>query len=188
MPYPAGHKEKTKIQILNSAGVAFRLNGIHATSLPQIMKGAGLTHGGFYNYFSSKEQLVSEVCSKIVDDTLAFLSTVAENSKNESKIDAVINFYLSSTHREDIQGGCIFPILTGEISRSNEYIRQVYSKELERFIEFMSNLADKGTEVGSTLVSIMVGSLMLSRSTDSFIVSNRILSAGNKHAKELLLS
>lgn len=62
MPYPKGHKIKVRNKIVESAAQAFRTNGIHDVSVPFIMKGAGLTHGGFYSHFDNKEQLVAEAC------------------------------------------------------------------------------------------------------------------------------
>lgn len=70
MPYPKGHKSKVREQIIASAARAFRTNGVRSISLPYIMKGAGLTHGGFYAHFKNKDQLVIETFHFAITDTI----------------------------------------------------------------------------------------------------------------------
>ncbi|MHA6528782.1 TetR/AcrR family transcriptional regulator [Paenibacillus sp. BAC0078] len=186
MPYPVGHKAKVRARILDSAAQAFRKNGIRETSVPFIMKGAGLTHGGFYSHFASKEQLIAETCSSIVNDTMDTLRTVALEENDNSKFDAVINQYLSAAHRDNIEGGCIIPTLSGEIAQSSEEIREVFSQELERFIDFISEIAGCDKSSGGEVLSIMIGSLILARGIKDPVVSDSILESGKKQAKSVL--
>lgn len=188
MPYPEGHKERVRQRIIESAGIAFRVHGIQATSLPYLMKGAGLTHGGFYAHFTSKEQLLSETCHHVVSETLKLLEQVADKESHGSKIDAVIDQYLSTAHRDDAETGCLFPILTSEVSRSSEEIRQVYNRELDRFIAFIAAVSGKDLATSSALLSTMVGTLMLARSVVTTSESNRILEAGKGHAKAMVMN
>lgn len=188
MPYPEGHKIKVRGRIIESAAKAFRTNGIRDISVPFIMKGAGLTHGGFYAHFASKEQLVSEVCSYAIGATIAFLQKAVEEEQNDSKINAVIHYYLSPHHRDNTEMGCILPALSGEISRSSEEVRQVFTRELERVIDFISDLAETDKSTGSALLSIMVGTLILARSVDDSKLSDSLLAAGKQSAKNLLKS
>lgn len=183
MPYPEGHKEKVRKRIIESAGTAFRVHGIQATSVPSIMKGAGLTHGGFYAHFDSKEQLLSETCQCIVSDTLSQLRDVIDTHRNEPPIHAVVRHYLSPEHRDEAATGCIFPILTSEMSRSsNEEIRDIYNRELKRFIDFLAELSGKDKQTAGALLSIMVGTVMLSRTADQSNLSDSILEGGLKQA------
>ncbi|TXK85135.1 TetR/AcrR family transcriptional regulator [Paenibacillus sp. N3.4] len=186
MPYPEGHKIKVRGKIIESAAQAFRTNGIRDISVPFIMKGAGLTHGGFYAHFDNKEQLVAEACRYAISDTIALLQEAAEQKKQGPKINAVIDYYLSPYHRDMTEMGCILPALSGEISRSSEEVRQVFTQELERMIDFISNLAEVDNSVGSALLSIMVGTLVLSRSVSDSKLSDSLLSAGKQHAKDLI--
>ncbi|TVX86919.1 TetR/AcrR family transcriptional regulator [Paenibacillus agilis] len=190
MPYPKGHKLKVRNKIVESAAKAFRTHGIHNVSVPFIMKGAGLTHGGFYSHFDNKEQLVAEACRYAISDTIALLQQAADadQEKQNSKINTVIDYYLSPYHRDNTEMGCIIPALSGEISRSSEEIRQVFTYELERMIAFISNLAEIDTVKGSSLFSSMVGSLILARTVSDTDLSNNFLSAGKKQAKELIMS
>ncbi|KMY50020.1 TetR/AcrR family transcriptional regulator [Peribacillus loiseleuriae] len=188
MPYPKGHKMKVRNKIVESAAKAFRTNGIHDVSVPFIMKGAGLTHGGFYSHFDNKEQLVAEACRYAISDTIALLQEAADQDKQNPKINTVIDYYLSPYHRDQTEMGCILPALSGEISRSSEEVRQVFTHELERMIAFISNLADIDASKGSALLSTMVGSLVLARSVNDPKLSNSLLSAGKQYAKELVMN
>ncbi|AJS59558.1 TetR/AcrR family transcriptional regulator [Paenibacillus sp. IHBB 10380] len=186
MPYPKDHKMKVRKTIIESAAQAFRTNGIHDVSVPFIMKGAGLTHGGFYSHFNNKEQLVAEACRYAISDTIALLQEAADQEGQIPKINVVIDYYLSPYHRDRTEMGCILPALSGEISRTSEEVRQVFTHELERMISFISNLAEIDASKGSALLSTMVGSLVLARSVSDPELSDNLLSAGKQYAKELV--
>ncbi|GAA3411597.1 TetR/AcrR family transcriptional regulator [Paenibacillus hodogayensis] len=186
MPYPEGHKLKIRGRIIESAAKAFRTNGIREISVPVIMKGAGLTHGGFYSHFDNKEQLVSETCRYAISDTIALLQKAADQAGEESKIDAVISFYLSPYHRDRTEIGCILPALSGEISRSSEEVGQVFTQELQRMIDFICDLAKIDHATGNAVISLMVGTIVLARSVSDPKLSDHLLSAGKQSAKGLI--
>ncbi|GGA11484.1 TetR family transcriptional regulator [Paenibacillus marchantiophytorum] len=188
MPYPEGHKFKVRGKIIESAAQAFRTNGIRDISVPFIMKGAGLTHGGFYSHFDNKEQLVAEACRYAISDTISFLQEVADQENKGPKINAVIDYYLSTQHRDRTEMGCILPALSSEISRASDEIRQVFTNELERMIDFISDVGKIDKAKGSILLSTMVGTLVLARSVNDSKLSNNLLTAGKQHAKELIKS
>jgi len=186
MPYPEGHKLKVRGKIIESAAKAFRTNGIREISVPFIMKGAGLTHGGFYSHFENKEQLVSETCHYAIGDTIAILQKAADNAGEESKLDAVMQFYLSPYHRDQTEMGCILPAISSEISRSSDEVRQVFSRELQRMIDFICDIAAIDPTKGSAVVSHMVGTISLARSVSDPKLSDQLLAAGKLHVKERL--
>lgn len=188
MPYPKGHKIKVRNKIVESAAQAFRTHGIHDVSVPFIMKGAGLTHGGFYSHFDNKEQLVAEACRYAISDTIALLQKVADQEEQNPKINAVIDYYLSPYHRDKTEMGCIIPALSTELAHSSEDVRQVFTQELERMIDFISTLAGIDTSKGSALFSTMVGSLILARTVNNPELSDNLLSAGKQSAKKLVMN
>jgi len=188
MPYPEGHKIKVRGKIIESAAKAFRTNGIRDISVPFIMKGAGLTHGGFYSHFENKEQLVAEACRYAINDTISLLQNAAEQEMEAPKINAVIEYYLSSYHRDTTEMGCILPALSGELSRASDEVRQVFTEELERMIDFISELAKIDRSLGSALLSSMVGTLLLARSVNDATLSDSLLLSGKQHAKALIQS
>ncbi|WP_053371853.1 TetR/AcrR family transcriptional regulator [Paenibacillus sp. FJAT-27812] len=186
MPYPEGHMIKVRGKIIESAAKAFRTNGIRDISVPFIMKGAGLTHGGFYAHFGNKEQLVAEACRFAISDTIALLQKAADQEKQEFKINAIIDYYLSAFHRDRTEMGCILPALSSEISRSSDEVRQVFTQELERMVDFISSTAKIDRDTGSVLLSMMVGTLVLARSVNDSKLSDSLLAAGKLHAKALI--
>lgn len=188
IPYPKDHKLKVRKKIVESAAQAFRTKGIQDVSVPFIMKGAGLTHGGFYAHFDNKDQLVAEACRYAISDAIEFLQKAADQETQNPKIHRVIDYYLSPAHRDKKDRACIIPALSNEISHSSEEVQKVFTHELERMISFISNLAGIDTSKGSALFSTMVGSLILARTVSDPNLSDNILSAGKKAAKEMVMS
>lgn len=139
MPYPKGHKLKVRNHIITSAAKAFRTHGVRNISLPHIMKGAGLTHGGFYSHFENKDQLVMETCHFAISDTIEMLQRIADHNKNEDQtppIEAVIDFYLSPLHRDQTEAGCILPALSGKFPS----YRQISGKPTHKSFNVSSHL------------------------------------------------
>ncbi|MCM3172030.1 MULTISPECIES: TetR/AcrR family transcriptional regulator [Paenibacillus] len=186
MPYPEGHKLKVRKHIISSAAKAFRTNGVRNISLPYIMKGAGLTHGGFYSHFENKEQLVIEACKFAISDTIDMLQKVADKNKDKPAIQAIIEFYLSPLHRDQTEIGCILPALSGEIAQLSEEVRQAYTQELQRFMDFITEVAGFDASTGYALVNIMVGTLALARAVNDSTFSDQLLLAGKTQALQII--
>ncbi|MFP3390283.1 TetR/AcrR family transcriptional regulator [Brevibacillus sp. SIMBA_040] len=186
MPYTQTHKMKVREKIVGSAAEAFRKNGIKEVSVPQIMKGVGLTHGGFYAHFANKDQLVAEACRKALEETIDLLRSAAEHKAEDSKIQTVIDYYLSTAHRDMLEKSCILPTLSSEISRSSEDIRETFTEELTRFISFISGMVGNSDQKSMALISTMVGALLLARSVNDPELSQNILDASKRYTKELV--
>lgn len=185
MPYPEGHKQKVRGRIVESAAKAFRAQGIRDISVPSIMKGAGLTHGGFYSHFEHKEQLVAEACSYAASAMIALLRQAIERNRDGAPLEAVIDAYLHADHRDHPELGCILPALSAEISRASEEVRRVYTIELERMISFLSEIGGIDRSAAAALLALLVGSLTLARSVNDPAASDRMLEAGRQQAKRI---
>ncbi|MBJ6362769.1 TetR/AcrR family transcriptional regulator [Paenibacillus sp. GCM10012307] len=188
MPYPKGHMEKVRGHIIQSAAKAFRTNGIRDISVPAIMKGAGLTHGGFYSHFDNKDHLVMETCQYAINDTISLLQKAVDQEGQDAKIHSVIHFYLSSYHRDQMEIGCILPSLSGEMIRMSEEVRSAFTQEVQRMIDFFCQLADINHSKGSALLSLLVGTIILARSVHDPELSDRLLASGKQQAFALLES
>lgn len=186
MPYPAGHKMKVRGRIVESAANAFRSSGIRDISVPVIMKGVGLTHGGFYSHFENKDQLVCEACSYAVDHTIKLLQKAADGMSSEAGMHAIIDYYLSPEHRDNTELGCILPAFTGEMPRLSEEVRQHFTAELDKIIAFVSSIANINKPDGAALLSLLIGTIILARSVSDLEQSDGILAAGKINAKALL--
>lgn len=116
------------------------------------------------------------------------LQKVADQEDQNPKINAVIDYYLSPYHRDKTEMGCIIPALSTELAHSSEDVRQVFTQELERMIDFISTLAGIDTSKGSALFSTMVGSLILARTVNNPELSDNLLSAGKQSAKKLVMN
>src|SRR5215469_3225005 len=99
MPWPDEHKQETRERIVDAAATALRARGIDGVSVADIMADAGLTHGGFYAHFRSKEELVGAALKRAATQTIGILS-------QEPQIDAVIDTYLSAGHAAHPELGC----------------------------------------------------------------------------------
>lgn len=186
MPYPKGHKSKVREQIIVSAARAFRTNGVRNISLPFIMKGAGLTHGGFYAHFKNKDQLVIEAFHFAITDTIKLLQSVADKKADQPRIQTIIEFYLSSVHRDQTEVGCILPALAGEIPQLSQEVRKAYTDELKRFMEFIADAGNIDLSKSYALVSSMIGTIALARAVNDSQFSDQLLLAGKVQAKRVL--
>jgi TetR/AcrR family transcriptional repressor of nem operon len=128
MPYPAGHRADVKKRIINSARKLFNRYGFECVSLNQIMAGAGLTHGGFYNYFQSKSDLYSEVLGCFFTDPNweSCWEGVEVDLSSGDVGRQVVQAYLSRQHFEDVENSCPMVALPTDVSRSGESARRAF--------------------------------------------------------------
>ena len=160
---------QNRSRIICEAGRLFREKGFDAVSVVEVMKAAGLTHGGFYGHFRSKDDLIARVIGNSVDN-------------NEVAIDAGswIDTYLSPPHRDHPELGCPTAALAGlmrqQAPEARASMAKVLAAQIDRFAEIMPG--DNATErrlaaIGSW--SAMVGALILARSVDDPALSGEIL-------------
>ena len=106
---------ETRRRIVKAAAAEFRRNGIHATGLCELMAAAGLTHGGFYRHFDSKDQLIAEACAAGME---AGMGKAACPGLGKSGLKAIAERYLSTAHRDNPSEGCLLAGLGSELARS----------------------------------------------------------------------
>jgi TetR/AcrR family transcriptional repressor of nem operon len=165
-------------RILAAAERLFREKGFDAVGLAELMKEAGFTQGGFYNHFESKEALVSEVIGKAVDEGHQQLGAAIAQSRRR-RIDPLIRqirWYLSPTHRDDIDCGCPIAGFAGEIPHLSKAAQASYAEGLEQaFNQITEMLLEQGSKLtreeaharAISLYSQMVGSVLLSRAVSA---------------------
>lgn len=159
MPWSDEHKQETRDRIIDAAAAALRAKGIDGVSIAEIMAEAGLTHGGFYAHFKSKEELVGAAVKRAATQTLETLS-------NDPRIKAVIDTYLSAGHAAHPELGCPLAALGPELTRAGDKVRQGLAAGVERRIEFVRQLLPDGkaTEENATaMVACMLGGIVLAR-------------------------
>lgn len=178
--YPAGHKEKTREQIVSAAARAFREQGVAGVSVPELMGRAGLTHGGFYAHFRNKDQLVAEACRAALADSTGRLIETARKAPPGERLAAFIRAYASPAHRDDPGAGCIMPALAAELGRHDApEVRAAFTESFTQGIEKLARaLPDDGTartDRALALMSGLAGAVMLARAVDDSALSDRIL-------------
>ena len=138
MPYSKAHKAQTRARILVEAAHAFREEGIEGVGIPAVMGRAGLTHGGFYAHFPTKDALVAEACATGFADAEERLFQGAAQGEPEDALRAIIIGYLSRKHRDDPATGCMIPALATEIARAPQETRAAFTQALTEYARQLS--------------------------------------------------
>src|SRR5262249_16502258 len=182
-------KEKSREAIANSAAALLRERGIKASSVMDVMKGAGLTVGGFYNHFDSKEELFVEALRNAASATWNFLLKSAKGASPRARALSVIRRYLSREQRDNKETGCLLPCAAPEVAREGEPYRSALEKELSDCAGLVADILEagaEGREKALGLIALMYGALSLSRAVAGTRISDEFLRAGKKLGEQSL--
>ena len=188
MSRKAEQKQQSHDAILESAAGLLRRQGIRASSVQDVMKGAGLTVGGFYSHFDSKEHLFAETIRGAGTMMLDWCAAAPGDTPRDRAI-AVMRQYLSRTHRDHPEEGCIRPSTAPEVAREGEPYREALEQQLRGFITSFCAILGKGPDTREktvALVAMMYGALSLSRAVEGTPLSNELLKAARAVGEELL--
>jgi TetR/AcrR family transcriptional regulator, transcriptional repressor for nem operon len=168
-------------RILDVATKLFRERGIDGIGVADLMKGAGLTHGGFYGHFKSKEDLVAQACGRALAKMRDSWTKVISQAPGDP-LEALANHYLNSRHRDNAGHGCPMAALGAEVARQGADVRHTVTEELRPFIEYLSgivqgNSAGLRREKALALYASLVGAMVVARAVDDPAFSNEILHA-----------
>jgi TetR/AcrR family transcriptional regulator, transcriptional repressor for nem operon len=164
-------------------------DGINGTGLSDLMAAAGLTHGGFYRHFDSKDQLVAESCAAAVDSVVVnFISALSQRAKR-SGLEAVAASYLSKEHRDNSSDGCPFAALGSELARSDDRTRTAATEGFLKLVDIMTlqftrTRPDVAKRRALVALSTMIGALTMSRIVIDPELSAAILRQTEKHLAE----
>jgi TetR/AcrR family transcriptional repressor of nem operon len=153
---------KHRQQVIEGASELFRERGIDGVNVGELMGAAGLTHGGFYRHFASKDELAGLAAAHAI-------TTQAETLGDER---AFIEGYLSPEHRDDVAHGCVVSALGPELARADEPVRGAF---VEAYRAFVDRFGDD--EQALAKLSTMVGALVISRVTKGDPLSDEVLAA-----------
>jgi TetR/AcrR family transcriptional repressor of nem operon len=161
---------QTRRRIVEAASREFQKNGIVATGLNDLMKAAGLTHGGFYKHFASKDQLVAEA-------TTAALDALLEQMAAHPTITAAVAAYLSTRHRDNPASGCPLAAIGSELSRSDRKARAAATAGFVRLVDILEGKAGTAAARRRALVAAatMIGAVTMSRMVTDLELSAEIL-------------
>jgi TetR/AcrR family transcriptional regulator, transcriptional repressor for nem operon len=176
----------TRQRIVEAAAASFRKNGIAGTGLSDLMAAAGLTHGGFYRHFASKDQVVTEACTAAAESLVEQLAASAAKKSRQRGLKAIVENYLSASHRDEPADGCPIAALGSEIARGDERTRVAATQALLRFVEVIASCfgktpPDVARRRAMVAAATMIGALTLSRIVTDSELSADILREAAKH-------
>ena len=185
-PPARSRKEVTHERIVETAARAIRRSGYGGTGVADIMKEAGLTHGGFYAHFDSREGMLAEAADRAGADTVAFLTRVAAEVPPKKALEAMISAYLSKGHVEGRESGCAVAALGSEMPRQAPKVRRAATRRIKEMIDLVARQAPDWGQPGAheralVTVATAVGALVLARAVDDPKLSDALREAALNH-------
>jgi TetR/AcrR family transcriptional repressor of nem operon len=162
VPWPKAHKKETRARIVDAAAVAFRERGIENVSVGDAMDAAGLTHGGFYTHFKSKDELVAEALAH-------FEAQTRERIGSSSELTTAVNAYLSQEHFAHPGFGCGVAALGPELTRGSARVRRTFAANIQKRLDQLYALTTKALSPqrrqrqASGAFACMAGAMILAR-------------------------
>jgi len=193
MRYDKGHKEQTRKRVVDVAAAQFRAKGIDGIGVAGLMADAGLTHGGFYAHFKSKDDLVREALAQAhARSRQTWEAEVqAARERGEDGLEAIVRRYLRTVHRDRPEAGCSVAALAPEVARNDPQTREVMARAADDMAgiiaaELPASLPnEKARETAYAIFALLVGTLQLARVATDPGMSDAILRAGQDAALRL---
>jgi TetR/AcrR family transcriptional regulator, transcriptional repressor for nem operon len=175
-------------RIVEAAAQLFRKRGFEGIGVADLMKKAGLTHGGFYGHFSSKDDLIAEASARALTRALALLSDLPERASGDP-LSAIASAYLTSTHRDNPGTGCLLAALGSDVSRQGSAARRAVTDHMRSAIDLLTKLVPGKAKAARRRKAIsayatLVGAMVLARAVDDRALSQEILDAARASVKE----
>ena len=173
--------QRHREQLVEAASELFRERGVDGVSVPELMASTGMTHGGFYRHFASKQELAQIACAHAFEEQIEGLHAFARSAEDPEA--AFIDFYLSEPHRSDVAHGCPLASLSGDIARTDpdSPVRASFVAGVRAFADGVEALAPDGTPEhradSLARLSMLMGALALARATEGDPISDEIVAA-----------
>jgi AcrR family transcriptional regulator len=180
MRYPEGHKEAVRKRIVASTTKALREHGLSGVGIPALMKSAGLTHGGFYAHFESRDDLVAAAIEA------AGAQTADDVFSGARSLEETLGMYLSKGHLEHPERGCVVAALGAEGARQAPSVRRAFARAAKHLLGLVERKLHPGrrgralSEEALRLTATMVGAVVLGRLVDDRALAERILDAARR--------
>jgi AcrR family transcriptional regulator len=179
-------KEATHDRIVDAAARAIRRSGYNGTGVADIMKDAGLTHGGFYAHFPSREAMLAEAADRAGSESVALMERIAANSPAQQALPAMMRAYLSKEHLEGIESGCATAALASEMPRQAPEVRRAATRRIKEMIDLVARQSPDWGQPGAheralVTVATALGALVLARAVDDPKLSDALRGAALNH-------
>ena len=182
----ARSKEATHDRIVDAAARAIRRSGYNGAGVADIMKDAGLTHGGFYAHFASREAMLAEAADRAGSEAVVLMERVAAAVPPQQALQAMMQAYLSEEHVKSIETGCATAALGSEIPRQAPEVRRAATRRIKEMIDLVARHSPDWGQPGAhehalVAVSTLVGALVLARAVDDARLSDALREAALDH-------
>ena len=179
-------KEATHDRIVDAAARAIRRSGYNGTGVVDIMKDAGLTHGGFYAHFPSREAMLAEAADRAGGESVAMMERIAASSPPRQALPAMMRAYLSKEHLRGIETGCATAALGSEMPRQAREVRRAATRRIKEMIDLVARQFPESGQPAAHeralfTVATMVGALVLARAVDEPRLADGLRAAALKH-------
>ena len=191
MRYDAEHKQRTHERVVKAAAKTIRAKGPDRVAVAAVMAEVGLTHGGFYAHFASKDDLVAAAIDQMFEESRARLVLETENRKPREALAGYVDFYLSTTHRDARRSGCPVAALASDLPRMSPKVRAQFAASRQRLAVALSVLLEEAgirnpeTEASSMFAELL-GALSLARLEPDAERSDAILANSRRSIKRRL--
>ena len=187
MGHSQDEKTRNHDRIVEVAARRIREAGTEAPGVAEIMAGAGLTHGGFYKHFGSRDELIAEAAEHTYTESEAAARQVIDGA--DDRLAAFVDWYLSSEHRDHPGSGCSVVALGNDVARSSDVFRSAYTDQVRRYLVLLDELLpgagpDRPSADATAALATLVGAVLVARAVDDAELSERIL----RDARTALLS
>ena len=183
MGHSKAEKAKSHDRIVTTAATQIRQAGLDGIGVADLMKEAGLTQGGFYRHFDSREALVIAAASRALAQGDARMNATVDGAERDP-LATLIDAYLGVDHRDDMATSCAVSALANDVARSGSGVRTAYSEQVERYIELICSLvgphgvggvADRQWSIAA--LSAMAGGIAMARAVNDERLSMEILTS-----------
>ena len=189
MGHSQADKDESHDRIVRMAAARFREAGVDGIGVADLMRDAGLTHGGFYRHFDSRDELVAEAIERALRDGGRVVEAVA-NSK-QFPLATLVDAYLSTAHRDGLATSCAVTTLASDVARSNDRARSAYTRQVGTYLELLIKLIandkqrSRRTKAIAAL-STLVGAVSMARAVNDEKLSREILKSAADELKAQL--
>jgi TetR/AcrR family transcriptional repressor of nem operon len=188
MRYAQSHKQETRRKVVRAAAAAVRVRGPAAVAVAEIMAEAGLTHGGFYGHFPSKEALVAAAVEEAFNQSSRRFTRPADGVSAEEALSGFIDAYVSTAHRSNPERGCPIACLASDVPRQGPMVRAAFDAGLAGLIAHLEAWLPEPDpaarrRLASSLVAEMVGVVALSRAVSDEVLAEELLDASRAGIK-----
>ena len=177
-------KELTHERIVAAAARALRRNGFGGVGVAEVMKEAGLTHGGFYAHFESREAMLAEAMARAGEDGSASLGlgVASRRARGASGFRAMVESYLSDAHLSGTEAGCPVAALVSEMPRQTSELREASARRVDGVVEMVRRTLPEphASEQAMVIASTLVGALQLARALGPNAKGKAVLAAVRK--------